>query len=262
MYLKDCKICTSSTILFGTKKILNKYDISYFKCNKCGFIQTEKPYWLSEAYASPINLADTGLLARNNHAAKIVLCIIYFFFDKSKKFLDVAGGYGVFTRLMRDFGLNFYWNDPYTKNLFANNFEGSLKENYELVTTFESFEHFENPVMELEKMLKVSKNIFFSTELQPINIGLSSDWFYWGFEHGQHIAFHTHRSLNILAEKNGLYLSSYNNYHLISENKINSFLYKIIIKLASKGLYKLIAKTQNSKTMEDSINITKKISNF
>ncbi len=42
-------------------------------------------------------------------------------------FLDYAGGYGVFTRLMRDIGFDFYWHDPYTQNLFANGFEKDIK---------------------------------------------------------------------------------------------------------------------------------------
>lgn len=251
-----CKICNSDTEKFGTKKLLHKHNVNFFKCNSCEFIQTEKPFWLDEAYARPINLSDTGLLARNIYASKITLCLIYFFFNKNSNYLDVAGGYGVFTRLMRDFGLNFFWNDPYTQNLFANTFEDDSQKKYQLITSFESFEHFENPIAELEKMLLVSKNIFFSTEIQPPNVKLDDDWFYWGFNHGQHIAFHTYNSLAFLAKSNNLKLYSYKNYHLITEKKVNNLLYKIIIKFAPKGFYKFVTKFLSSKTLLDSIKIS------
>lgn len=255
-----CKICNSNTLLIGSKIVLKKHNVVYFKCESCGFIQTEPPFWLNEAYARPINLSDTGLLARNIYISKIALCLIYFFFDKNAKFLDVAGGYGVFTRLMRDFGLNFFWSDPYTKNLFSNSFEDEGHHNkYELITSFESFEHFENPVIEFENMLKISKNIFFSTELQPENLNLDSNWFYWGFEHGQHIAFHTFISLEYLAKSKGLNYYTCNNLHLITEKKINKLAFKIIVKIASKGFYKFVAKSMQSKTMSDSLEITKNL---
>ena len=111
-------------------------------------------------------------------------------------FLDYAGGYGVFTRLMRDIGFDFYWHDPYTQNLFANGFEDDLKSNskFELLTAFEVFEHLVNPKEELEKMLRFSDTIVFSTELMPQEIPDPEEWWYYGFNHGQHISFYTRKN--------------------------------------------------------------------
>jgi len=50
----DCNICKNNTSIFSRVKILNKYDVKYFYCDYCGFIQTEEPYWLEEAYKEPI----------------------------------------------------------------------------------------------------------------------------------------------------------------------------------------------------------------
>jgi hypothetical protein len=41
--------------------VLRKYDVQYFQCGGCGFLQTETPYWLDEAYSSAIVTADTGI---------------------------------------------------------------------------------------------------------------------------------------------------------------------------------------------------------
>ena len=103
-----CKICAKSTIKTFEAKILSKYDISYFQCTECGFLQTEEPYWLVEAYDSSISLSDTGIMSRNFFLAKVASTLIYYLFDKKSKFVDYAGGYGIFTRLMRDIGFDFF----------------------------------------------------------------------------------------------------------------------------------------------------------
>lgn len=45
-----CKICGSETSQKFKAKILVKYDINYYHCENCGFLQTEEPFWLEEAY--------------------------------------------------------------------------------------------------------------------------------------------------------------------------------------------------------------------
>jgi hypothetical protein len=74
-------------------------------------LQTEDPYWLDEAYKDPITLTDTGYMQRNINLSKMVATILLLFFDFRRKFLDYVGGYGVFVRLMRDIGFDFYWYD-------------------------------------------------------------------------------------------------------------------------------------------------------
>jgi len=126
-----------------------------------------------------------------------VTILLALFFNKNGKFLDFAGGYGVFVRLMRDIGFDFVLYDKYTQNLFAKGFEYNPSHKIEAITTFESFEHFAKPMDEIESMLKISKNIIFSTELLPDPIPKPEDWWYYGLEHGQHISFYS-KKLSIL----------------------------------------------------------------
>jgi len=65
-----CKIYNSNTQQVFTSKILKKYDVKYFKCNNCGYLFTEDPFWLDEAYSRSINLSDSGLLDRNMYFSK------------------------------------------------------------------------------------------------------------------------------------------------------------------------------------------------
>lgn len=246
----NCKVCSSKTVLFRKAIILDKYNIDYFKCDNCGFVQTEEPYWLEEAYRNPINASDTGIIARNISLANATATIIYFIFDKDASFLDYAGGYGLLTRMMRDIGFNFYWDDPYTKNLFAKGFEYNYSDAIELITSFESFEHFVDPLQEIEKMLAISKNILFTTDLLPDPE--DKDWWYYGFEHGQHISFYSRKSLSCIADHFGLHLCSSGNVHLFSEKKISQSVYSSLLKVNNLGLNILIRGLMKSKTISDS----------
>lgn len=246
-----CKICGSESKRIFNKKILSKYLIDYFYCNNCGFLQTEDPYWLEEAYNESITKSDIGYLSRNINLSKKISIILNLLFNRKKIFLDYAGGYGVFVRLMRDRGYDFYWQDKYTNNIFAKGFEYYKGSNVESITSFESFEHFTNPLDELENMLNISRNIIFTTELineKKIN---TEEWWYWGLDHGQHISFYSMKTLQHIANKYNLFYFNCNNLHIFTDKRI-LFTTKIILKLFFYfHLYKILLIHPKSKIKED-----------
>jgi glycosyltransferase involved in cell wall biosynthesis len=205
---EKCKICNSDSHYFANAKILQKYDVKYFQCSNCGFVQTEHPYWLDEAYSEAIAISDIGLVYRNNMMANITGKLLFNYFDHQAKFLDYGGGYGLFVRLMRDKGFDFYWFDKFCKNIFAKGFElqKTDKQNLELITAFELFEHLANPLEELKEIIDLCPNILFSTELLPENNPTPDKWWYYAPHEGQHIAIYTIKSLKILASKHNLQL--------------------------------------------------------
>lgn len=226
-----CKICSNKTEFLTEHKLLNKYKVNYFRCDSCNFVQTEDPYWLNESYTAAITNSDIGMISRNISLSQITSAIIVSFFDREKKFIDYGGGYGTFVRLMRDSGFNFYWYDKFCSNLFARGFEHNEENNdpYEIVTAFEVLEHLVNPIEDIKKIAELSKNILFTTELLPSNILPPQTWWYYGLEHGQHIAFYTHKSLSVIANKFNLNLYSNGRFlHLLSNKKISPLLFNII----------------------------------
>jgi glycosyltransferase involved in cell wall biosynthesis len=217
-----CKVCESNSHYFASAKLLQKYDVDYFQCSHCGFVQTEEPYWLNEAYLEAIALSDVGLLYRNNMMANITGNLLFNYFNHEAKFLDYGGGYGIFVRLMRDQGFDFYWQDKYCQNLFATGFELKEKDKSELllITAFELFEHLIHPLQELEEMLKLAPNLFFSTSLLPDNNPTPDQWWYYTLHEGQHIVIYTRKSLEILAKKYNLKLyTDGSSLHLLTTNK-------------------------------------------
>ena len=220
-----CKICGTETKFLFKTKVLNKYQVSYYVCPNCDFIQTEKPYWLEEAYNSAITELDTGLVSRNVAYAGIFEPILKNSFDYLGTFLDYAGGYGLLVRLMRDRGFDFYWEDKFCANLFAKNFslenlDGKAK--FEAVTALEAFEHFVDPLKEIENMLEKSETIIFSTELHPEGISKASDWWYFTAETGQHIAFYSGKTFDYVAKKYKLNYFTKNELHILTHKKFKT----------------------------------------
>src|SRR3990167_6019021 len=179
-----CPLCGGNANKAFEAEVLGKNMAAYCTCPSCGLLFAHEPTWLAQAYNNPIAEFDTGILVRNLYNAARVTFIISLFFDRNSRFLDYAGGYGIFVRLMRDIGFDFYWDDRYTLNLFAKGFKYTENQIIDAITTFESFEHFVNPIQEIEYLLKISENIIFSTELLPNKIPEAQDWWYYGLEHG------------------------------------------------------------------------------
>lgn len=251
----NCRICGDPSEKIFQSKVLLKHAVDYYQCVRCRFIQTEEPFWLDEAYAESITLEDTGLVERNTLFTKRTTMILFYLFKKNERYLDYGGGYGLFVRMMRDIGFDFYWNDPYTKNLFARGFESSIAGGvkYGAITSFECFEHFRDPRAEIDKLLTVSDSIIFSTEIFPDKAPLPDKWDYYYFSHGQHISLYSIKTLQWIAQEKSLYLcSNGKSFHLLSKKKINNTIFNLLLKSSLVGFPKLIELFLGSKTKTDS----------
>jgi hypothetical protein len=197
------KITGGETTLLFTAVILSAHHVSFYRCNDTGFIQTEEPYWLAEAYSSAITKLDVGLVMRNQNLVDIAGPLLLRYFNHEGTFLDYAGGYGLFTRMMRDRGFDFYHTDIYCQNIFAE--YQDLKDlpptRFEAVTAFEVMEHLVNPMEEIKDILSHSDNLFFTTELVPEKV--TANWWYFSPETGQHISFYTEKALAFIAAQYG-----------------------------------------------------------
>ncbi len=245
-----CNICSTTNNSCFKSIILQKYNIDYFNCKKCGFTQTEAPYWLDEAYSESINKSDTGYMVRNITYANRLTILLYFLFGKHGNFLDYAGGYGVFVRIMRDLGFNFFWDDKYTKNLFSPGFEWNKTSKIDAITLFEAFEHFTDPIKEIEDLLKISNTLIFSTELMPPTLQKPEEWWYYGLDHGQHISFFSVKTFEYIAKKFNLNYYNLGALHVLSKDTIPSWKIKSMV-LVRLGLHNLIRKKLHSKTWDD-----------
>lgn len=248
-----CSICGSTTEPFGSAVVLSRYDVGYWRCTRCGAVRTEPPYWLEEAYQTPLAAIDVGVIARNLVLAARTQVVIQQWFRPDAEFLDFGGGYGILVRLMRDRGFDFRWQDKYATNLVSRGFEAATGSatKFELVTAFELLEHLTDPVAELEAMLRLGSSFLFSTELLPKDSPRPGSWWYYAPQAGQHVTFYTRESLRILAGRLGLNLATDGrNLHLMSKRNIPDALFRFITTgLAAKLLVRL--RRRSSLTEQD-----------
>lgn len=253
----NCPICSHPLTPAFTATLMGRHTVSYLHCRCCGLLRSEEPYWLEEAYASAIVDADTGLVTRNLSIAAKLAVLLQMRFDPRSPCLDVAGGYGMLTRLMRDIGFDCYWHDKYCPGFLARGFEvesAKLIRYFPVLTAFEVLEHVYNPVEFVEENLEKFRadTLIFSTELYSGDDPPAHDWWYYAFPAGQHITFYQRRTLEALGRRLGMRFWSINGLHVLTRQAAApSFVLKLCTGRMAPLLALLIRQRLGSRTQAD-----------
>jgi len=227
----ECRLCSGATSYLFSARLLGT-KVNYYECVQCDLVQTEKPNWINKAYESPINIGDTGIVKRAKFCRDIIIVSAFILNVKGGEIVDAGGGTGLLVRMCRDLGLNAFWQDKFCHNIFANGFEVNESQfPVKIISAFEVIEHFDEPEKQLAELFEKAENVLLSTHLIPSPAPMPNKWWYYGLDHGQHIAFFRTSTLNYLAKKYGFYLiSDGKSIHLFSQKKINKVLWLFCIK--------------------------------
>jgi hypothetical protein len=249
--MNKCRVCSSERISkVFTGNVLKNIKVDYFECEDCEYLQTEEPHWLLKAYETPINIFDTGVMVRSKENLRSVIATLILTGNKKGIVLDDAGGYGILVRMLRDFGVSAYWNDPYCENLVSRGFEFSGGK-VDLLTAFEVFEHLTNPLDKLKEYCSKSPSVLISTLLLDQKTPPLDKWWYYGLEHGQHIGFFREKTLRVMADKCGKRLvTDGRSLHLFCDSRHSNIKWRLIRRMLPifeciKGI------GLKSKTLED-----------
>jgi hypothetical protein len=211
-----CRLCEGTTAHAFSKTLLRRHAVSFHRCEACGSIQTEMPYWLDEAYAIPGVHIDVGIASRTikNWAALATL------FDliqlpRDCPIVDFGGASGLLARLLRDVGYSARTYDKYSTPTFTSYFNADHPQisKPRIVTAFEVFEHFVEPRRELSELLEGRPELLaFTTWFCD---GQPEDWIYYAEDCGQHVFFYTQQAMRDFAAVLGydLVLTSY--FHVL-----------------------------------------------
>lgn len=243
MDIINCRLCDSLSACIFSKTVLKKYNVKFYKCEKCKSLQTEDPYWLKESYQDWVTKYDTGIYSRviKTFLVSFFICKIF----KLKNILDFGGGDGLFCRIMRDYYLNCFSYDKFSKNAYS---KGFIEKNFstpDLITSFEAIEHFSKPSDELSKIFNLKPKMFLLTT--GIYQDQDKNWNYLEEDSGQHIFFYSKESLEFIAKRynyNITFLESGFVLMISPTTKINKLaiyvLKKIIIRQKMFIFFKLI----------------------
>jgi hypothetical protein len=234
--------------------------VDYFSCGTCGLLQTQTPHWLDEAYGRAIADLDTGLLARNQAVARRIAALLHLWFEPRARFLDLAGGYGILTRLMRDAGFHFYWDDPYCENLFARGFEAAAADSFAAVTAIEVLEHVQDPYEFLARALARSREgvVIVTTELFS-GSPPTPDWWYYTPDTGQHVSFYQLRTLHALADRLTCQLLSYGTLHVFTRTRRSHLLAAAATGRLGRMSFGVVRRRRSSLTFTDHLTLGERL---
>lgn len=216
----SCVLCDGSRREVFRAEVLGHHDAAFLYCDTCGLLQADQPIWLEEAYRSPLTAADTGAVERNLQLRDAACVVWSWLFKSSGRFVDLAGGSGLFTRLMRDMGFDYWWSDKYTENVFARGFEAASGDAFDGASAIEVFEHLPDPGEFIEKMqTEIRPSALLFTTLLFEGEPPGPDWWYYSLATGQHISFYQRRTLQRLAEASAMHLTSAGGLHLFTKRQ-------------------------------------------
>jgi hypothetical protein len=259
-----CKVCGGSVVPTHRGILLGHHNVEYFFCPSCEYRFTEEPYWLDEAYGEGVATTDTGLVKRNIDLARQLATVLPRLFPDGP-YVDWGGGSGLFTRLMRDAGFEFFWQDRYGENVLAKGFDWSFRTavpNATLVTAFEVLEHVPDPLAFFDQAFKESgaNSMFFTEELHP-GPDIDPEWFYFAPVTGQHISFYSAKTLAVIAERLGLHLRTWGPLHLLTGESITARRFSRAMGRArivglTAGIASRMSRTPDSLTVSDQSDLT------
>ncbi|MEN1681507.1 MAG: class I SAM-dependent methyltransferase [Planctomycetota bacterium] len=214
---EPCRLCGGPTRVRFEKTVLGKHNVAFMECEHCGSMQTEKPYWLDESYGDGRRFLDINAASRAVMWQR-VLFSLYRAFDlpTSAKLLDWGAGDGLLVRLLRDTGIDAYYYDPLAVNQYANGFEASEADTYDVVTAYEVWEHLSRPEEELADTLSSNPKVYVATT--DIYRQQDESWPYLNLLTGRHVFFYSEKAVAMTAEKFGY------QYHIAQGKRI--LLYK------------------------------------
>jgi len=197
-----CRLCDTSTELQFSTTIQNKYQVGYHRCRECHSLQTDRPFWLADTHAGYSPALDTGMVSRTilfacytNMLGNILKL------RETDRCLDWGGGNGLFCRLMRDRGFNFFNFDKFVDPFYCIGFslDDLGAEPPRLITAFEVFEHLVDPQDDLASIFSRGADaILCSTSLYT---GQDQTWPYLATSTGAHVFFYSVKALQHIGNR-------------------------------------------------------------
>ena len=170
-------------------------------CNSCDFLFLGEPhFWLPFAYKAEF-FGDTGYVQRNIDFSRFLQLLFLVYKSIGSSSFDLRGndlgtGLGMLPRMMRDYGYEFWGSDQYSTMQLIQPFVNPTK-NLPVKSAFEVVEHLPSLSIFLREQVVKSDLFVFSTLIREAGAIPSMDWWYYTFEIGQHISFHSKDSLRV-----------------------------------------------------------------
>jgi methyltransferase family protein len=155
--------------------------------------------------------------------------------DSQARCLDYGGGNGLFCRMMRDQGFDFWNYDKYVTPFYCSGFVVERPTTpFAVITAFEVFEHLAQPARDIDEIFGLEPNLWiFSTQLYRDQ---GADWDYLARTNGRHVFFYTARALEGLAARRGYVFIPGRQIHAFIKSNADGILQRPFARAAIKHL--------------------------
>ncbi len=216
-----CRLCAGALLKAFDLQVLGRYQVDYLRCQRCGSLQTESPYWLEEAYTAALAAIDTGAVERCLRSQAAILATVRTCRVEGRLW-DFGGGAGLLCRLLRDCGLDAWMYDKYAHSTYASAFvlqpAQVAPDSVALVSAIEVFEHCAQPAIELAPLFAARPAVVFAST-EPY-AGEGPEWWYLNASTGQHVFFYTTRGLELLAHSHGYHYVGVGGLHVFTRSAL------------------------------------------
>jgi hypothetical protein len=214
----SCRLCAAPARKIFERMLLGKYLVSYYRCEGCGALQTEKPYWLAEAYDERNERFDTGQVQRCLGNAAFLQAMLKAM-PECRKLIDVGCGSGLTVRLLRDVGVDAWGYDSYAVPRLCIGFRAAGIEACDAINLCEVAEHLDEPGAAMAQIFSSGAKLIV---VQTVGWDGNPDpnWNYLAPEHGQHVFFWSPGAFDYLARKYGKTCFSLNGYVLFADSAV------------------------------------------
>ncbi|MFD9563824.1 methyltransferase domain-containing protein [Streptomyces sp. NPDC059994] len=248
----SCGICRGTTRVTHRGTVLGRHEATYRMCDACAHWFVDEPHWLDEAYSQAVAAIDTGVVQRNLYLYPRLASVLVRMFGAGGVYVDYGAGYGLLVRLLRDVGLDVYWQDAHCENLFARGFEwdGSLRGAAAAVTAVEVMEHVTDPLAFVDSCLRETGAHSFVFTQHLHDLSADPSWWYLAPEAGQHISFYAPRTMRVLAERLGMTYHAAGTLHLLTKRDFRPGAFARSVRLHRLS-YPLLRHRLRSRVMTD-----------
>lgn len=190
--MDNCLICSSDTYVLDDKQ----FNIIYHRCKSCDFIYMDRESVVSFKEERKVYELHNNSIEDEGYVAMFNRFINSFVEDvDGKELLEYGSGpEPVFSELMKRRGFNVTMYD-----LHYYNDDSYLNNKYDVITSTEVFEHFLDPMKELEKLIPLlnAGGVLAIMTQFPKGDEHFLDWWYRRDE--THISFFTEKSFSYIA---------------------------------------------------------------
>lgn len=215
-----CQLCKTSVQFQFSRKTPSNDSVNYFKCDDCGALQTDSPNQNSETSRHSLAFFDSSKAYRALADYFVVRRIHQILgVNQNDRCVDYRGGNGLFSRIMRDTGYNYFSHSSQDNRDNYNGFVWrEINRPVRLVTILNHASEFPTTSSEWETIFSTGADLVIGST--PLFDDQGENWRHLDDVQGQNGFFYSSKSLSLVAYRNLREFYAFNNFFIFTKERL------------------------------------------